>query len=125
MHDALGNTLVIEVRYLFAQDEVFEQCRAAHARLQRILIVRDRYTLVRRQHTTGGVGTHAVNVPLPGFRPMRGSPAPSLSEASVSVSVLPVTLVVAGSAVMPAGGIVAALPCSLALFALNGHARTS
>ena len=42
VHDALGNALVIEVRDLFAQDEVFEQRRAAQARLQRVLVVGDR-----------------------------------------------------------------------------------
>ena len=34
VHDALGNALMVEVRELFAQDEVFKQGRAAHAHLQ-------------------------------------------------------------------------------------------
>jgi hypothetical protein len=34
MHHALGNALVVEVRDLLAQDEVLEQARAAHARLE-------------------------------------------------------------------------------------------
>ena len=34
MHDALGDALVIEVRDLLAQDEVFEQRRPAQSRLQ-------------------------------------------------------------------------------------------
>ena len=42
VHDPLGDALVIEVRDLLAKDEVFEQRRAAEARLQRVLVVGDR-----------------------------------------------------------------------------------
>ena len=35
MHDALGDALVVEVEDLLAQDEVFEQRRAARAGLER------------------------------------------------------------------------------------------
>ena len=52
MHDALGNALVIEVRDLLAQDEVFEQRRPAQARLERVLVVGDRHALIRRQRAT-------------------------------------------------------------------------
>ena len=41
MHDALGDALVVEVRDLLAQDEVFEQRRPAQAGLERILVVGD------------------------------------------------------------------------------------
>jgi hypothetical protein len=37
--DALGDALVVEVEDLLAQDEVFEQRRAALAGLQRVLVV--------------------------------------------------------------------------------------
>ena len=49
MDDALGDALVIEVRDLLAEDEVFEQARPARARAQRVLIVGDRRPLIRRQ----------------------------------------------------------------------------
>jgi len=49
VHDALGNTLVIEVRDLLTQDEILEQRRTAFLRFKRVLVVGDRQTLIRRQ----------------------------------------------------------------------------
>ena len=49
MHDALGDALMVEMGDLLAQDEIFEQARAALAALERILIVGDRRSLVGRQ----------------------------------------------------------------------------
>ena len=49
MDDPLGDALVVEVGDLFAKDEVFEEGRATEARLQRVLIVRDRNALVGRE----------------------------------------------------------------------------
>jgi hypothetical protein len=46
VHGALGNALVVEVRDLLAQDEVFEQRGSAQARLQRVVVVRYLQTLV-------------------------------------------------------------------------------
>jgi len=43
---ALGDPLVVEVRHLLAEVEVFEQSRAAHAGLERILVVGDGEALV-------------------------------------------------------------------------------
>ena len=60
MHDALGNALVIEMRDLLAQDEVFEQRGTAQAGLEGILVVRDRHALVRRERTITGIRTHAI-----------------------------------------------------------------
>ena len=60
VHDALGNALVIEVRDLLAQDEVFEQRRAAQARLQRVLVVGDRHALVGGEHAAARIDAHAV-----------------------------------------------------------------
>ena len=42
MDDALGYALMVEVGDLLAQDEIFQQGRAAQARLQRVLVVGDR-----------------------------------------------------------------------------------
>ena len=53
MHDALRNALVVEVRDLLAQDEVFEQRRTAQARLERVLVVGDAHALVGGQGLTG------------------------------------------------------------------------
>ena len=53
MHDALRDALVIEMRDLFAQDEVFKQGRPARAALQRILVIRDRNALIGGQHFAG------------------------------------------------------------------------
>ena len=53
MDNPLGDALVIEVGDLLAKDEVLEQRRAAEARLQRVLIVRDRNALVGREHAVG------------------------------------------------------------------------
>ena len=55
MNDALRNSFVIEVGDLFAQDEVFPQCRTTHARLQRVLIVGNRRTLIGRQRPSGWI----------------------------------------------------------------------
>ena len=49
MHDALGDPLVIEMRDLFAEDEVLEERRAAQPRFERVLVVGDRHALVGRQ----------------------------------------------------------------------------
>ena len=49
MDNPLGDALVVEVGDLLAKDEVLEQRRAAEARLQRVLIVRDGDALVGRQ----------------------------------------------------------------------------
>ena len=49
--DPLRDALVVEVRDLLAQDEVFEQRRAAQPRFQRILVVADRDALIRRERT--------------------------------------------------------------------------
>ena len=49
MDDALGNALVIEVRDLLAQEEVFQQRRTADVGLQRVLVVADGDALVGRQ----------------------------------------------------------------------------
>jgi hypothetical protein len=59
MHDALGNALVIEMRDLLAQDEVFEQGRSPQSGLQRVLVVADAHALVRRQRLAGVVDAHA------------------------------------------------------------------
>ena len=48
--DPLGDSLMVEVRDFFAQDEILEQHRPALERPQRILVVRDRQSLVGRQY---------------------------------------------------------------------------
>jgi hypothetical protein len=60
MHDALGDALVVEVGDLLAQDEVFQQRRAAQAGLQRVLVVGDRHALVGGEHLALRVDPHAV-----------------------------------------------------------------
>ena len=52
---ALGNALVVEVRDLLAQDEVFEQRRPAQAQAQRVLVVGDRHALVGRDRAPAGI----------------------------------------------------------------------
>jgi hypothetical protein len=47
VYDALGYALVVEVKDLFAEVEIFERSRAAPADLQRILVVGDRCALLR------------------------------------------------------------------------------
>ena len=49
VHDSLGDALVVEVRNFFAQYEIFEQRGSSRAGLERILIIRNRRALVRRQ----------------------------------------------------------------------------
>src|SRR4030095_126351 len=58
--DALGDTLVVEVRDLLAQDEVFEERRAAQAGLQRILVVRDLDALIRGKGLPARVDADAI-----------------------------------------------------------------
>ena len=62
MHDTLGDALMVEMRDLLAQDEIFEQARAALAALERILIVGDRRSLVGREPL---VRTAGILVRLP------------------------------------------------------------
>ena len=49
MDDALGNTLVIEMRDFLAHQDVFEQRRTANVRFERILVVADDDALIGRQ----------------------------------------------------------------------------
>jgi len=56
MHDTLGNALMIEMGDLLAQHKVFQQRGTARTALQRILVVRDRHTLVRGQQHVGLAG---------------------------------------------------------------------
>ena len=46
VHHAFWNSFVIEVRNLFAEDEIFQQRRAAQTGLERILVVGDRDALI-------------------------------------------------------------------------------
>ena len=62
MHDTLGDALMVEMRDLLAQDEIFEQARAALAALERILVVGDRRSLVGREPL---VRTAGILVRLP------------------------------------------------------------
>jgi hypothetical protein len=50
---------------------------------------------------------------------------PAFSDSLLSLSVLPVTEGFSGSTTRPAGGFVAAWPCSASLFALNGMPAAS
>jgi hypothetical protein len=49
MHHPLGNALVVEVRDLLAQDEIFEQRGPAHTRLERVVVVGNLQALVGAQ----------------------------------------------------------------------------
>ena len=60
MDNPLGDPLVIEVGDLLAKDEVLEQGRAAKARLQRALILRDRHALIGRERAVGRIHADAV-----------------------------------------------------------------
>ena len=48
MDHALGDALVVEMGDLLAKDEILQQHRAARADSQRVLVVRNRDTLVGR-----------------------------------------------------------------------------
>ena len=62
VHHALWNTLVVEVGELLAQQEVFEQRRAALARTQAVLVVGDTGAVVGGQRLAGGVFTKAFEL---------------------------------------------------------------
>ncbi len=47
MNDALGNTLVIEMCYFFAKDEILQKRGAARIGPERVLIIGKRDALVR------------------------------------------------------------------------------
>ena len=49
VNDTLWNALVIKMEYLFAENMVFHQDRAARACFERVLIIRDR-TALRSRH---------------------------------------------------------------------------
>jgi hypothetical protein len=46
VHDALRDTLMVEVKDLFAEVEIFERGRSARSDTQRILVVGDRHPLL-------------------------------------------------------------------------------
>ena len=52
MNDALGNTLMIKMKFLLAKMKVFQQCWSTRACLQRFLIVRSGVALRGRQERT-------------------------------------------------------------------------
>jgi len=56
MHDALGDALVIEMENLLAKMLIFHLRRATGAGFQRILVVGDRCTLLRRQDVGAAPG---------------------------------------------------------------------
>ena len=91
VHDALGNALVIEVRDLLAQDEIFEQRGPAQAGLQRVLVVGDRHALVGGEARPPPSARTRSSGPMVALNPVVGPPEPVLGEGLVSVSVLPVT----------------------------------
>ena len=57
MHDALRDALMVEVRDLFAHDEVFEQRRAARADFQAVLVIGNLHALISAQGLAGRIGT--------------------------------------------------------------------
>ena len=56
MHDPLGDALVIEARDLLAEMKVVDKGRSAHARLERVVRVREREPLIGRED--GAVVVH-------------------------------------------------------------------
>ena len=58
--DALGNSLVVEVRDLFTQNEVFEEGRTAQPGLQRVLVVGNRDALIGGQRPFARIHSHAI-----------------------------------------------------------------
>ena len=139
--DALGNALVVEVRDLLAQDEVFEQRRTAQPGLERVLVVGDRHALIggqraarsnRRARDRAGRSS--------GSRRSVGPPLPTLSEPFISLTVLAPTIgsrptaTVALPAARPPppdrtrpvcsllNGIALASSCAPAIFAINTSA---
>ena len=60
MHDAFWDALMVKMRQLFAQDEVFKQGRAAQAELEGILVVGNRHALIGGEHLAGRINAHPV-----------------------------------------------------------------
>ena len=58
--DALGNALVVEVRDLFTQNEVFEEGRTAQPGLQRVLVVGNGDALIGGQRPFARIHSHAI-----------------------------------------------------------------
>ena len=71
MHDALRNALMIEVRDLFAEDEILQQRRPAQPGLERILIVGDRHALIGGQRASAGIDAHAIERTVAGIEAQR------------------------------------------------------
>jgi hypothetical protein len=71
MHDALGNALMVEVRDLFPEDEIFQQRGSAQAGLERVLVVRNRHTLIRRQCSSAGIDSRAIERTVAGIETQR------------------------------------------------------
>jgi hypothetical protein len=56
MHDALRDPFMIEVKDFFSKMKVFQKGRTTRADSQRILIVRNRHSLLRRQRRHARAG---------------------------------------------------------------------
>lgn len=78
VHYALGNALVIEMGDLLAEDEVLEQRGPPKTGLERVLVVGDWHTLVRRQHPAARVNANAVERTAGGIDTGRRNPAAHL-----------------------------------------------
>ncbi len=62
---------MIEVGDLLAQDEIFQQRRAAQPGLERILIVRNGHALIGCELLSGGVDAHSIQRPIAWIRAQR------------------------------------------------------
>ena len=60
VHDALGNALVVEVRDLLAEDEVFEERRSAKPGLERVLVVGNRDALIGGERLFRRIDAHPI-----------------------------------------------------------------
>src|SRR5262245_26910423 len=70
MHHALGDPLVVEMEDLFPEVEVFQQGRAAHAGLQRILVVGNRTALGGGHDRDGAAGGMVQLTARPAAQPL-------------------------------------------------------
>ena len=126
MDDPFGNTLVIEMRDLLTQDEIFKQRRPAQAGFERVLVVGDRHALIGGQRLIGIVDADAVQRPNEGIHPFHWLRGAGLRRSVVLGDGASPTSGDGASTVKPLGGLTAFLrPNSPGLFGLTDTAAAS
>jgi hypothetical protein len=65
--DTFGDALMVEMRDLLPQDEIFQQSGTTQTRFEGVLIVRDGDALICGKHAPAGIDTYPIERPVAGI----------------------------------------------------------